>query len=107
MLGRGLLPMIFAAALVTMLLLVTFDLDRPTRGLITVPLDAARVGACIDGAPTGCAAVTLFGAEIRPRYVMPIQPRSKRACSSAVRSAVGTASSRSSGMSSPLSMERP
>jgi hypothetical protein len=29
-LGRGLLPMIFAAALVTMLLLVTFDLDRPT-----------------------------------------------------------------------------
>ena len=37
MLGRGLLPMILAAALVTMLLLVTFDLDRPTRGLITVP----------------------------------------------------------------------
>ena len=26
-----------AAALVTLLLLVTFDLDRPTRGLITVP----------------------------------------------------------------------
>ena len=36
-LGRGLLPMIFAGTLVTMLLLVTFDLDRPTRGLITVP----------------------------------------------------------------------
>lgn len=36
-LGRGLWPMIFATALVTMLLLVTFDLDRPTRGLITVP----------------------------------------------------------------------
>jgi hypothetical protein len=36
-LGRGLLPIILAAALVTMLLLVTFDLDRPTRGLITVP----------------------------------------------------------------------
>jgi hypothetical protein len=36
-LGRGLLPMVIAAALVTMLLLVTFDLDRPTRGLITVP----------------------------------------------------------------------
>lgn len=36
-LGRGLVPMILAAALVTMLLLVTFDLDRPTRGLITVP----------------------------------------------------------------------
>ncbi len=36
-LGRGLVPMMLAAALVTLLLLVTFDLDRPTRGLITVP----------------------------------------------------------------------
>jgi hypothetical protein len=36
-LGRGLLPMLLAATLVTMLLLVIFDLDRPTRGLITVP----------------------------------------------------------------------
>ena len=36
-LGRGLVPVIAAAALVSLLLLVTFDLDRPTRGLITVP----------------------------------------------------------------------
>jgi hypothetical protein len=36
-LGRGLVAMIAAAALVTLLLLVTFDLDRPTRGLITIP----------------------------------------------------------------------
>ena len=36
-LGRGLWPMALATVLVTMLLLVTFDLDRPTRGLITVP----------------------------------------------------------------------
>jgi hypothetical protein len=36
-LGRGLVPMMAAAALVTLLLLVTFDLDRPTRGLIKVP----------------------------------------------------------------------
>jgi hypothetical protein len=36
-LGRGLVPMVLAAALLTMLLLVTFDLDRPTRGLITIP----------------------------------------------------------------------
>jgi len=36
-LGRGILPMLLAAGLVTMLLLITFDLDRPTRGLITVP----------------------------------------------------------------------
>ena len=33
-LGRGLLAAIVAAGLVTLLLLVTFDLDRPARGLI-------------------------------------------------------------------------
>jgi hypothetical protein len=36
-LGRGLVALLAAAALVTILLLVTVDLDRPTRGLITVP----------------------------------------------------------------------
>jgi hypothetical protein len=36
-LGRGLLAAVTAAGLVTLLLLVTFDLDRPTRGLIKVP----------------------------------------------------------------------
>ena len=36
-LGRGLVALVTAAALVTLLLLVTFDLDRPTRGLIKVP----------------------------------------------------------------------
>ena len=36
-LGRGVLPVALAAALVSGLLLVTFDLDRPVRGLITVP----------------------------------------------------------------------
>jgi hypothetical protein len=35
--GRGVLPVLLAAGLVSMLLLVTFDLDRPTRGLIRVP----------------------------------------------------------------------
>jgi hypothetical protein len=39
-LGRGVLPMLVAAALITLLLLVTFDLDRPTRGLIKVPSSA-------------------------------------------------------------------
>jgi hypothetical protein len=43
-LGRGIVAMLAAAALVTLLLLVTFDLDRPTRGLITVP-DAPLVAA--------------------------------------------------------------
>jgi hypothetical protein len=49
-LGRGLLPMLLAAALVTTLLLVTFDLDRPTRGLITVPstpLEALRASMAL------------------------------------------------------------
>jgi hypothetical protein len=36
-LGRGMVPVLLAAAMVTMLLYVTFDLDRPTRGLIQVP----------------------------------------------------------------------
>lgn len=35
--GRGVLTVVLAAALVTLLLLVTFDLDRPTRGLIHIP----------------------------------------------------------------------
>ena len=37
LLGRGLVAMLAAAVLVTLLLLVTFDLDRPARGLIKVP----------------------------------------------------------------------
>ena len=36
-LGRGIVAMLAAGALVTLLLLVTFDLDRPTRGMIKVP----------------------------------------------------------------------
>lgn len=36
-LGRGLLAAIVAAGLVTLLLLVIFDLDRPARGLIRIP----------------------------------------------------------------------
>jgi hypothetical protein len=36
-LGRGLVAMLAASVIVTLLLLVIFDLDRPTRGLIKVP----------------------------------------------------------------------
>jgi hypothetical protein len=36
-LSRGVVTVLLAAVFVTLLLLVTFDLDRPTRGLITVP----------------------------------------------------------------------
>jgi hypothetical protein len=39
-LGRGMTGPIAAALLITLLLLVTFDLDRPTRGLIKVPAAA-------------------------------------------------------------------
>jgi hypothetical protein len=42
-LGRGVATVMLAAGLITVLLLVTFDLDRPTRGLIQVP-DAPLVG---------------------------------------------------------------
>ena len=37
MLGKGLVPIVAAAVIVSFLVLVTFDLDRPTRGLITIP----------------------------------------------------------------------
>jgi hypothetical protein len=37
LLGRSVWTVLLAAALVSLLLLVTFDLDRPRRGLITVP----------------------------------------------------------------------
>jgi hypothetical protein len=37
LLGRGIVPLLAAAAMVTLLLLVTFDLDRPTRGVIKIP----------------------------------------------------------------------
>lgn len=42
MVGRGVLTALVAAVMVALLLLVTFDLDRPRRGFITVP-DAALV----------------------------------------------------------------
>jgi len=41
-LGRGHVIVVLAAGLVTLLLLVTFDLDRPTRGLITIPTTPLR-----------------------------------------------------------------
>jgi hypothetical protein len=50
LLGRGVLTVVLAAGLVTMLLLVTFDLDRPTRGLIQVPatpLEALRASMAL------------------------------------------------------------
>jgi hypothetical protein len=37
LLGRGIVPVLVAALLVATLLYVTFDLDRPTRGLVKVP----------------------------------------------------------------------
>ena len=36
-LGKGLIPIVVAAAIVSFLVFVTFDLDRPTRGLIQIP----------------------------------------------------------------------
>jgi hypothetical protein len=36
-LARGVLSVVLAAAFVSVLLLITFDLDRPTRGVVRVP----------------------------------------------------------------------
>jgi hypothetical protein len=54
-LGRGIIAMLAAGALVTLLLLVTFDLDRPTRGLIKVP-DAPLVAVRASMVPPPAAA---------------------------------------------------
>jgi hypothetical protein len=56
LLGRGFAPVLLAAALVSVLLLVTFDLDRPTRGLINVPatpLLALRASMALPPAANG------------------------------------------------------
>jgi hypothetical protein len=59
MLGRGVVSVMLAAVLVTALLLVTFDLDRPTRGLITVPdaaLKSVRASMALPPVATGPSA---------------------------------------------------
>jgi hypothetical protein len=56
LLGRGLITVLLAACLVAMLLLVTFDLDRPTRGLIQVPdtpLTTLRAAMALPPAASG------------------------------------------------------
>ena len=35
--SRGVISVVLAAAFVSVLLLITFDLDRPVNGLVTVP----------------------------------------------------------------------
>jgi hypothetical protein len=56
--GRGTVTVVVAATVVSLLLLVTFDLDRPVRGLITIP-DSALVSARADMAlPPAAAAPT-------------------------------------------------
>ncbi len=55
-LSRGVVPVILAAAFVSTLLLITFDLDRPTRGVVTVPdtpLVALRVSMELPPAADG------------------------------------------------------
>jgi hypothetical protein len=56
LLGRGVLPVLLAAGLIGCLLLVTFDLDRPTRGLISIPstpLTSLRASMDLPPAATG------------------------------------------------------
>jgi hypothetical protein len=58
-LSRGVVTVIVAASFVSVLLFITFDLDRPTRGLVTVPdtpLVALRASMSLPpaaGAPRG------------------------------------------------------
>jgi hypothetical protein len=55
-LGRGVATVVLAAAFVSVLLLITFDLDRPTRGLVRVsdaPLVALRASMELPPAARG------------------------------------------------------
>ena len=68
--GRGVLTVVLAAALVTLLLLVTFDLDRPTRGLIRVPstpLTALRAEMALPPAADGPAGARARRSGEQPR----------------------------------------
>ena len=56
-LGKGLFPILGAAVIVSFLVLVTFDLDRPTRGLIQVP-----------ATPLLAEKATMSSAARRPRH---------------------------------------
>jgi hypothetical protein len=67
--GKGVPTVVFAAALVTLVLLVTFDLDRPTRGLIRVPstpLTALRADMALPPAADGPPALARGAAASSP-----------------------------------------
>jgi hypothetical protein len=54
--ARGITPVLVAAAFVAILLFITFDLDRPTRGLIRVPdTPLTNLRASMDQAPAATA----------------------------------------------------
>jgi hypothetical protein len=54
--GRGVSTVLIASLLVTVLLAVTLDLDRPTRGLIRVPpTPLVDVSTSMDSAPAASA----------------------------------------------------
>ena len=52
MMGRGALTSLVAATVVILMVFVSFDLDRPQRGLITIPSNALKAArAQMDGPP--------------------------------------------------------
>jgi hypothetical protein len=55
-LGRGLIPIIAAAVVVSLLVLVTFDLDRPTRGVIKIPATPLIAGKATMSLPPAAPA---------------------------------------------------
>jgi hypothetical protein len=59
MLGRAVLPALVGALIVSVMLLVIFDLDRPHRGFITVPSTALTVERASMNRPPSAPAPTL------------------------------------------------
>jgi hypothetical protein len=59
MLGRAVLPALVGALIVSVMLLVIFDLDRPHRGFITVPSTPLTVERASMNRPPTAPAPTL------------------------------------------------
>ena len=57
-LSRGVVTVLLAAGLLTLLLFVTFDLDRPERGFITIPATPLVALRASMELPPGCRSVT-------------------------------------------------
>ena len=97
-LGRGVLTVAMAAVLVTLILVVTFDLDRPTRGLIRIP-DAPLIDVRASMLPPAASAGS--GPTAQPQPV----PRSRHGDEQLAPGELGAFAVRVVGLVAPLARD--